>query len=476
MNTQPATGTFESNIELDLEGPPKATQSPATATIHVPEAPAAPIIGVPPKRRIERQAGVVDPVGAARAIADEAAARKAGFSPKPPIYTIGSQVNSTGVANFQKSRSTWDKLPSVPEACNKLIETIANEKREDLVVAAADLAVTAEGKLTRGGGTLTLTEKAIEGFARLVTPGGARYLSECPPALRADNLNYWLKQAYRVDAKATKAAGKDAALAQELTIRTRKATGKDAKGREAYAVVGPQYAACDVDAMAKIAADKIGGDARCDVTYDGFKVTLDVLFHSNIAPHNAVAGEIFKGGIRIQTADDGSGSSRVKLMLWRNLCLNLIVLDWNKVLVGRRRHVGTSEALFTDIGAFVEQADERIKLVVDKWSECSAENVLERYDLGNVEDVIKGLVLNGVVKAPGISRDEMQARLRRAWEKEPGYSKTSFLNAITRAAHEEEWRSWEDVEDLESAAGELMYAKVWNCVPPKDVTVEEALA
>ena len=87
------------------------------------------MIGVPPKRRIDR-AGVVDPVGAARALADEVNARKAGFSPKPPIYAIGSQVNATGVANFKKSRRTWDKLPFVPEGCTKLITQVASEGRQ----------------------------------------------------------------------------------------------------------------------------------------------------------------------------------------------------------------------------------------------------------------------------------------------------------------------------------------------------------
>ncbi len=67
---------------------------------------------------------------------------------------------------------------------------------------------------------------------------------------------------------------------------------------------------------------------------------------------------------------------------------------------------------------------------------------------------------------PSFSSDEMVERLQRAWDVEPGYSKTAIVNAVTRAANTEEWRSWSTSEDLERAAGELLYAKVWNVQMP----------
>ncbi len=46
-------------------------------------------------------------------------------------------------------------------------------------------------------------------------------------------------------------------------------------------------------------------------------------------------------------------------------------------------------------------------------------------------------------------------------------SKTAIVNAVTRAAHTEEWRSWTTSEDLERAGGELLYARVWNVQMPE---------
>ena len=48
-------------------------------------------------------------------------------------------------------------------------------------------------------------------------------------------------------------------------------------------------------------------------------------------------------------------------------------------------------------------------------------------------------------------------------------------DAITRAAHEEEWRSWSDSEELESTAGELLYQPVWN-LDVSEKSAEELLA
>lgn len=417
----------------------------------------------------------VDAEGAKRAAADEALAKSLGFNPKPPVYEIGTVVNSIGVENFRQSREDWAKLPTLPELARTFSAQIAAEKRADLLVPATSCRALAMGGLstTHNGtpATFSMAERAMHGLAAHVTPGGASYLAACPPALRADNLNHWLSVAKRVDAKATKATGHAVEVSRDMTLRTRETLRGD---REVFAVTGPKYAAFDVDRVMEKAAEGIGGDARGNLKYDGYRMTLDAMFHSNVQPKNAVAGEFFKGTIRVKAADDGSGSINVSLGLWRNLCRNLIIVNFDKVLVGSRRHVG-SVTMADDIAGLMATASERIDLIVGKWSEASTENVLERYDLGDADAVIKGLVLNGAVKATGVKSDDMIERLTRAWRMEPGYGKTAFLNAITRAAHEESWQSWADSEDLESQAGALLYQPVWN-LDISDRSAEELLA
>src|SRR5262249_9089421 len=74
--------------------------------------------------------------------------------------------------------------------------------------------------------------------------------------------------------------------------------------------------------------------------YDGHRARLNILFHSNIEPERCVAGEIFKAGVLVTSADDGSGAIRISAEVWRNLCRNLIILGRARIPVARRRHVG----------------------------------------------------------------------------------------------------------------------------------------
>ena len=424
-------------------------------------------IKAPRRPRNPGVSGRVDAEGAARAKADEELAKLIGLAPKPPVYEIGSRVNEIGVGNFRASRAKWDEYPTLPELERMFCERIANEKRADFLMPAQAIRALDDGTIefttpASDGSAASelhkarLTERALLGMASRVTPGGAKYLAQCPADLRAANLNHWLGK--RGDA--------------ELTLRTREAI--DGSGPELYAACGPRYAAFDADKVMRKAAAAIGHDARAKVTYDGYRMTLDAIFHTNVKPEKAVAGEFFKGMIRMRAADDGSGSINVSLGLWRNLCLNLIIIDFSQVLVGRRAHI-SADTIEADIAELMAVANERIGMVVSKWSEANAEEILGRYDLQDVDAVFRGLVMNHGIRTTGVKPEEMIVRLHRAWEREPGYSKASILNAITRAAHEEEWRSWSDAEELESAAGELLYQPVWN-LDVSEKTAEQLLA
>src|SRR5262249_5828820 len=135
-----------------------------------------------------------------------------------------------------------------------------------------------------------------DGLCRLVTPGGAGYLTDCPPALRATNVNHWLAQATRVDKSG-------AVQPRQVTLRARQ-TGDSC---EIFSIVGPRYSPIDIDVIATQLHKAVPRDARAEVLYDGYRARISILLHSNIAPERCVAGEIFKAGVSLTTADDGTG-------------------------------------------------------------------------------------------------------------------------------------------------------------------------
>jgi hypothetical protein len=430
--------------------------------------------------------------GKARAIADEEAAAEAGFTLRPPIYEIGRLVNYMGVKNFKRSQMEFEKMATVDEACGHLQATVVAEQREDKLVQVPNLHMLDDGKLhTKGNGTYPLSRRALQGLCGFTTPGGAGYLSECPPKLRAFNLNQWFDNGYRQDRRATTANAKDwqveadraerygttvpaepepVMVEKSITLRTRNDRGEDAPegARELFAVVGPNYGEHDIDKIAAQIMEGVPSNARCNVVYDGYKARIDILFHSNLEPEKAVAGEIFKAGVCITTADDGSGSIKISAEMWRNLCLNLYIIDNAKELITSRRHFG--QGISEAVEAGIKAAQSKIAHFMNKWNEGSVEDVVKRYNVDNADAILRGLAFNKVVHVSGVKKEEMYKRLLRAWEKEPGVNRNAFVNAITRAAHEESWNRWTVSEDLERLGGRLLYAKQWNV----EITPEQA--
>jgi hypothetical protein len=440
----------------------------------------------------------VDKEGAARAMLEEAEAIAAGFTPAPPIYAVGTMVVEAGVDNFRQSRKEFEALPHVGEACDTLIERVTAEQRRDVTVHVPGLTYGKDGKLIVSGlGALPMSDRAFEGLCFFSTPGGGNYLRNCGTvgeyeaegmALRAANLNHWMPRALRVDKRATKKALKkweaenfarfqkgEAPLPRpasmtikaptEVKLRLRQLMGSNG-GEEIFGCVGPRYSAFDVDKIAEVIkatlAD-LGG--RCTVVYNGFKASWDILFHSNIDAEQCVAGEFFKAGIRISTADDGSSSIKVKTLMFRNLCLNLIVIDVDEKLTTRRRHVGKN--MEDTIVQGVEDAKRRVGYFAKKWSEASVENILDRYGLSSPEVVFERMIANKVVHVAGYTDEEMTQRLITAYYTEPGWGKTSYINAVTKAAHMHSWRSMDDSATLEEQAGALLFQPVWVLDEPK---------
>jgi hypothetical protein len=95
------------------------------------------------------------------------------------------------------------------------------------------------GRLTSELGCLPISERALDGIARLLTPGGVGYLGSCPPYLRSTNVNHWLALATRRDRNGE-------VKPRQLTLRARQVDG----GCEIFSVVGPRCSPLDIDTIA----------------------------------------------------------------------------------------------------------------------------------------------------------------------------------------------------------------------------------
>jgi len=366
----------------------------------------------------------VSQVALARQAEVDAALRALGIAPTPPVYAAGSIVNSVGVDNFRLSRQEWAALPTVDEGVKDVVDRIRAERRKDILVKVTDLRMNDDGTITRGTGNLGVERNALRqllGRAR-VFPDAFRVMEKAPPATRAAFFNDMVKH-----------YAKDLGDAR-MTIRAR--VNPSTNVPQAYAVVGPGYAAFDADRVVAMLPEAFRGrDARAEIVYDPGSTSLkaDVLYHADHVT-DLSAGDVFKGGLRIGTADDASSSIYGGPLAYRNLCLNLIIIATETADMFRRIHRGS----IGDIAREVANAADGVNAAFDSFAHLWGKS---RTPVGRVEiygntystvpDALTALVDSGKVDL-AVARDTAVEWLLAGYEAEPGDTFADVLNAVTR--------------------------------------------
>ena len=403
----------------------------------------------------------VDPEAVERLTEQEAAARAAGFSPAPPMYALGTRVLPIGADNFRRSRMEFDSLPRADVALAGLIDRVAREQRGDTIVHIPQLHMRDDGTITRGNGPMTLNDHGWKQLLARTTcsePGAAAtYLAAIPPQRRAAEFNAWVAE-----------TPED----RTAVLRHRNSFGADgmASSREVFAAVSERYNRdYDADRLADVYRDLIPGDARAEVVYDGQRLNIRVLWHSNIQPETAAAGEIFKAGAGLQARDDGSGAFHPSADIFRNLCLNLLIIDHARIDMGKRRHTGESNTIGMFLHSAITAAVDKVRWFANAWDSGRSQNLMSESvvrDLpGNppvsdvVQGVFRGLLKGGGLALPGYRRDAATDLLFKSWQQEPEMTRVGVVNAITRTAHTADlggpWAS----EDVQRQGSRLLGSK-----------------
>jgi hypothetical protein len=401
----------------------------------------------------------INPVNLSRAEQDYQTALKSGFSPKQPLYRLGTPVNEWGRNNLKLSRQRWEENPLTQDDCDKHIELIRKEEREDHKYNLKDFYMTIAGQLD-GPEILVPTQWSLRQMllrSRVVTNeltseavlDAADYVSNLrsPLKLRKDICNYYFGNSKR-----------------DGWFRTRK--NPAGQERELYSVVSDRYnRSCTTDNLLTIIRDKLDENrnipSRSETTYDGDRLQMDIVYHTFIKPEDCVAGEIFQSGIRITTNDNGSERIRISPFVLRNLCLNLIVIDRAEQNI-EISHLKSS--LEDTVKEAIDSAISKISDFAENWSLACRESILDGiYTNADPKIIIEKLVKEGYGRIPGLSKTEVTQKIYNAWLKEPDeqkWSRASFVNALTLAAHTESWSNTWISSQLEENAGNLLYNKL----------------
>lgn len=377
-------------------------------------------------------AGAVSPLAIARIRRDEAWLAEAGFALKPPIYAPGTRVLPVGDANFATERRRVEGLPPFTGAAGAVVTAVALENRRDVAVLLSSVAMNENGNLEVGGVEYAVEHSAFLQLALHTGFGmGARYLVErCSSDLRARNVNHQL-------AKHTD---------KTLVFRTRAERGEDR--RRIFATVTKGYAACDTDQVLDSVAPSLA-DARAELVYDGVGVTATALFMPDHIVDLA-AGDVFKAGVRVRTDDTGRGRVKIAAVLWRNRCLNLLIIDEGEVETVSEVHRGDPGRILAAVRQGVEAARGKVAHFLDAWGHARTVKI------DPMETIRRWVAEKKVTPQSEKLRDQLVESLLCAWQREPGDTLADAVNAVSRAAHETPSFSMDYREQLERQAARLV--------------------
>jgi len=380
-------------------------------------------------------AGVVSKQAQGRISEQERWLSASGFSVPPPIYAPGTRVNALGEENFRLERRRIEEMPYFDDAADSIIDSIRKEEREDHKVRLKDLALSPRGSLFVGNSDEFGLE--VNAFNQLAASagfgGGSRYLKDlCSAELRAANVNWQL--AHRPS--------------RTVVLRTRLGAGGH---RHVFAVVTPTYAPVDTDQVLSVIRPALA-DAHTELVYDGDGVKASALFMPDEVIDLA-AGDIFKVGIRLDTNDIGKGRIAITAVVYRNLCLNLIIIGEGRQQTVSQVHRGDTERIVTSIHEGVSVAREKVGDFLAAWGHA---RTLKLDPIETFEE----WVTTKRIEVPGErDKDQLVHVFLTAWAKEPGHTLADAVNAVTRAAHEHPTWSLNIREALERRAAELVYVR-----------------
>lgn len=411
--------------------------------------------------------------GRLRVMSQMAVAEQSGFAPASPMYSVGTRVNATGVENAHRSQLEHDAKPIAREAALALAERVKTEERTDTRPFSIDsLVLHQDGYLQTPEGRYYVTR---EGFRKLVSRliparSAGAYLEDCPPSLRSMNWETWRS-----------IQSNSPGIIETAVLRTRKGLNTD--GREVFSAVSQKYTPYDADLVGEALALAFPDDARGSVDYDGQKYRVEGLWHTNVAANEFVAGEFFKAGVLVSGDDTGSGSIRVQSVIWRNLCLNLIILDKSIGVDIRIRHIGDVRKLALQFRRAFERAllsvegfrrawgaaiDEQGRALTSRVQGTTSDDLTALPAAAVLAGIFNGLVKRDLVPIRGRADDVVPKLLEMHW-KEPaveqlGVSRASVVNAITRYAHEVELDPFR-ADAIRAAAGSLLTGHRRNGTP-----------
>jgi len=259
-----------------------------------------------------------------------------------------------------------------------------------------------------------LQSQALQLFAsKLRIPHS--YLVRCPPELRAENCNFWLRQQ----------AGRRLMLRFDF--------------EEVRAVLSERYEPVSNLEVAEEIRKRAGNVlVRCEL--DRCRFIAQVVNGRSV---EASPGDRLHGGMHVRNSEVGHLALELRTFVFRTICLNGLILGSAEGVSFRRRHVTECVEVLAKFGYAAERAVEAGAFLPGKFADT---RMVKVGDVHAVYDRIRTRY--------ALDETEDEA-VRRAWAVEPEDTLYGVINGITRAGNDHVL-SIESREKLQETGGRIM--------------------
>jgi hypothetical protein len=201
-----------------------------------------------------------------------------------------------------------------------------------------------------------------------------------------------------------------------------------------YAVTSTKYGVFNANDVCRRVAANIDNRMRGEVTYDPETTRLSFeAFHHADKVVDLASADVFKAGLKGSSADDGTGSISLWAAFFRNLCLNLIIIDKGKMPLLRIVHRGS----MTSVPYKIRQANAQVNRMwapfAERWGAARQTETTK-----TLAEEIKSLVATSDLRdKSGIQRDALVEALLQNVQLEGKAvdevgSLADVVNAVTR--------------------------------------------
>lgn len=365
------------------------------------------------------------------------------------------QVSHTKFYDVGRSAAEYERMGSLSDAIDKMEKQVKSEERKDIECKMGDLQIhPGVGLVVPGIGQLDMRDSSWSHIVSLANDKprhSTQFMDSADVELASHCFNHIMKR------------NKE----KNIVLRTRIPTEHGDTKPALYAAVSDRYKLETgpqemIDIMRKLMNAGHFKDYKGTVDYRGENWDIRAISNQPVSAGTPNQGDVFRAVAGLSGSDNKQGSLVIRLEQLRPSCCNMIQVNSESSEV-RLRHNMKLDRIIGSINSMMINSAIHLKALTQKWklgrehAIVDMDSVLQQIFL---DQQLPGFIKKedkhkAIIKVPGMPQEDAYELMTRAFNREPDSSVSGLVNAVTRAAHEQD-KGYDTFEFLKSVGSSML--------------------